>query len=411
MADETILVIDADQETDQRIVSTLEADGYLVFSGVSHLVTDEMVGKLKPSLIYIKPLSPNAAGFQPCRTIHTIPKLQNLPIVLLASLKGRVEPQYTEYYGIVDFLKPNFTSEELIAKTISVLASAKPPAEPEIETFLQDEEAAAIEEPLAIEEPMVLNEPSADEELLVRNEPPAAGEPLSMSKPPAAEKPKALKESPAAQEAPKKKTVETTRAEEAEFSWEDEAPKPAPQRQPLPKITYRQSRVRKPSLLPWLIGLLVVVALGGGGFFAYQHFMPIQKPVVREAKKAALPAAAEQKNAGNTPSGSPVTAAPASVPGVIAPAQAPSAGQPAPEVRKPVYAVQVGAFKTEEIAAILVKKLQGKGYEASAQKGVTKDNSPIIRVLIGNFSDRKAAMKLAGEVQEKEQIKTTIFTN
>jgi len=412
MADETILVVDADHETDQRITSTLEAEGYLVFSGVSHVVTDEMAGKLNPSLIYIKPLSANAAGFQPCRTIHSIAKLQHCPIVLLAALKGKVEPQFTEYYGIVDFLKPNFTDEELIAKTVSVLASARPPAEPELEvgTFLPNEEVSTFDEPLALEEPMVINKPAADEELLVRNEPLAIEEPMVMNKP------------PVEQEAPLKKAPETVRVEVEEFPWEDDGPKSEPTRQPLTSRTYRPSRVRNPSLLPWLIGLLILAVLGGGGFVAYQYSMPTQKSAEREVKRALPPAAPIQKEAANAPSAPPVAApelaatvtalpATAPVPAPDAPAKSPAASQPVPASKKPMYAVQVGAFKTEEIAAVLVKKLKGKGYEASAQKGVTKDKSPIIRVLIGNFSDRKAAMKLAGEIQSKEQIKTTIFTD
>lgn len=376
MADETILVIDADPEIDQKINSTLEAEGYLVFSSASHVVTDEIAEKCKPALIYIKPLSPSAAGFQPCRTIHIIPKLQNVPIVLLASLKGMLEPQHTEYYGIVDFLKLNFTSEELIAKTVSVLASAQPSAEPEEEAFLPVEEVATFEETPAAEEPYILTEPPADKET------------------------------------PQKTSPDTQLTEERDFPEEDEMLKPSPSRQPLPRRAYRQGRVQRPSLLPWLIGLLIVVLLGGGGFFAYERFMPAQKPATSEPRNAALPIAPEQKEAVNAPSVPPVPA----VPAPVAPAQAPepqpsSVSQPVPVLKKPLYAVQVGAYKTEEIANNLVKKLQGKGYEAFAQKGVTKDNSPIIRVLIGNFSDRKAAMKLAGEIQTKEQIKTTIFTN
>ncbi|MDP2156424.1 MAG: SPOR domain-containing protein [Nitrospirota bacterium] len=388
MADETILVIDADPEIDQKINSTLEAEGYLVFSSASHVVTDEIAEKCKPALIYIKPLSPSAAGFQPCRTIHIIPKLQNVPIVLLASLKGMLEPQHTEYYGIVDFLKLNFTSEELIAKTVSVLASAQPSAEPEEEAFLPVEEVATFEET------------------------PAAEEPYTFEESPAAEEPYILTEPPADKETPQKTSPDTQLTEERDFPEEDEMLKPSPSGQPLPRRAYRQGRVQRPSLLPWLIGLLIVVLLGGGGFFAYERFMPAQKPATSEPRNAALPIAPEQKEAVNAPSVPPVPAAPAPV----APAQAPepqpsSVSQPVPVLKKPLYAVQVGAYKTEEIANNLVKKLQGKGYEAFAQKGVTKDNSPIIRVLIGNFSDRKAAMKLAGEIQTKEQIKTTIFTN
>ncbi|MBI5633929.1 MAG: SPOR domain-containing protein [Nitrospirae bacterium] len=407
MADKTIFVVDADQETDQRITSTLESEGYLVFSGVGHVVTDEMAGKLNPSLIFIRPLSANAAGFQSCRTIHTIPKLQNVPIVLLAALKDKVQPQYTEYYGIVDFLKPNFTSEELIAKTISVLASAQPPAELEEVTSLpvEVEETATFGELPAAEEPMVMNEPAAEQE------------------PASVEEPIALKEPPAQQETAPKKAAATGHAEE-EFPWEDEIQKPSPSREPLQRRAYRQRRVQRQTLLPWLLGLLVLVLLGGGGFVAYQYFMPSEKPVAREAKKAALPTAPEQKGAENAPSALPVTAAPATAPVTVsepvapaaipapaAPAQASASGQPVAAPKKPVYAVQAGAFKTEEIAAVMVKKLQAKGYEASARKGVTKDNSPIIRVLIGNFSIRKDAVKLAAEIQEKEKMKTTIFTN
>jgi cell division septation protein DedD len=379
MADETILVVDADPEIDQKIISTLEADGYLVFACASHVVTDEIADRCKPALIYIKPLSPNTAGFQPCRAIHIIQKLQNVPIVLLASLKGMLEPQHTEYYGIVDVLSLNFTAEELIAKTNSVLASRRLSAEPEEEAFLPVKEVATFEEPPAAEKPSTLNEP------------------------------------PVEQQEPLNKSSYTELAEEKELPRADEIQEPAPARQSFPGLACRRNRVKRPSLLPWLIGVIILAFLGGGGFFAYQYFMPIQKSAPSEPVKAVSPVALEQKEAGNALSAPPVASPPAPAPDFVAPAQAPepapSTSQPIPPTRKPSYAAQVGAFKTEEIAAILVKKLQGKGYEAFMQKGVTKDNSPIIRVLIGNFPDRKAAMKLADEIQAKEQIRTTIFTN
>jgi len=357
MADETILVVDADPEIDQKIISTLEAEGHLVFACANHVVTDEIADRFKPSLIYIKPLSPNAAGFQPCRTIHLIRKLQNVPIVLLASLKGMIEPQHTEYYGIVDFLTLNFTAEELIAKTNSVLASLQLSAEPEEEAILPVKEVATFEEPPAAEDPSILNEPSAE------------------------------------QQAPLIKSPYTELTGEKEFPGEDEIQEPSPSRRPFPSQAYRRHRLQRPSLLPWLISVMILAFLGGGGFFAYQYFMPLQKPASSEPIKAVSPVALEQKEAGTPPSASPAASPPAPAPDPIAPAQAPepapSASQPVPATRKPSYAAQVGAFKTEEIAAILVKKLQGKGYEAFLQEGVTKDNSPIIRVLIGNFPDRK----------------------
>jgi cell division septation protein DedD len=77
--------------------------------------------------------------------------------------------------------------------------------------------------------------------------------------------------------------------------------------------------------------------------------------------------------------------------------------------RKPFYSVQLGAFKNEDYAQALRSKFREKGYDAFTQPGVTKDRSPIYRVLVNKYEDRKAAQKLAGEIQSKEGIKTTLY--
>lgn len=365
MAEETILIVDADQELDQKIISTLEAEGYLVFACANHVVTAEMADKCRPSLIYIKPISPSAEGFLPCRTIHTIPKLRNVPIVLLASLKGAIEAQHTEHYGIVDFLGLNFTSEELVAKTVSVLASVQRSPEPEAEAWLP------------VDEDVTPDEPSDEEGALDLDKPPVEPEHQI-------------------------KSADTGIEEEMEFKGEDEMQQPSPSIRPLPRRAYRQSRLHRPSPFPWLLGILILALLGAVGFFAYRQFKPIEKPVAALSKET---------SAKETPAPEPVATPVAEPIAPAPPAPEPLSSEQIPPRKEPVYSAQVGAYKTEEMADILVKKLQGKGYDAFLQKGVTKDNAPIIRVLVGNFPDRKTAMKLAGEIQTKEQIKTTIFTN
>jgi cell division septation protein DedD len=69
----------------------------------------------------------------------------------------------------------------------------------------------------------------------------------------------------------------------------------------------------------------------------------------------------------------------------------------------------LGAFKDEDRAQALTKKFREKGYDAFTRPGVTKDNTPIYRVLISKYEDRKAAKKLAGEIQSKEHIETTLY--
>lgn len=409
MAEETIFIVDADQEMDSKIISVLEAEGYMVFSGSSQVLTEEMAAKLEPSLIYIMPLASNVKGFEPCRKIHGIPKLKSVPIVLLASLKGKIEPHHTEYYGIVDFLRLNFTSEELIAKTASVLSADQPLAEFAREAFLPVEESLSVKDSISDDKSFSVSEPISDDESL------SGKETLSFDEPLPAGKPKLISQPPSAEDDALIQTPSGKADKEDEVPWKDDVLTPPASNYISPSRSYRSSSSRTssgaPSLLPWLIGILIVVILGGGGFLAYQHFMPVQHLPTNESKKSAAPSVPEQKVA--TPAPAPSPAAPSAEPS--APAQAPApvplAEKPAVTAKMPSYAVQVGAFKTEEIAAALVKKLQARGYEAYAQKGVTKDNSPIIRVLIGNFPDRKAAARLSDAIQSKEQLKTTIFTN
>ncbi len=126
MAHQTIVVIDADPNLEQKITATLEAAGYTVFTGASGVVNADVLRSLAPSMIYVKPLAPSRAGFGPCKAIHSNPVLKHIPIVLLAGLKGSLDSRYFTIYGIVDALKPSFTPDELIEKTESILGNIRP---------------------------------------------------------------------------------------------------------------------------------------------------------------------------------------------------------------------------------------------------------------------------------------------
>jgi len=56
-----------------------------------------------------------------------------------------------------------------------------------------------------------------------------------------------------------------------------------------------------------------------------------------------------------------------------------------------------------------MKTLKEKGYDAFIQQGVAKDKSPIYRVLVSKYEDRKAAESLAKEMQSKEKIRTALY--
>jgi cell division septation protein DedD len=379
MAGETILVIDAGQDIEQKMTTMLEAEGYLVYTVTSHDVNAEMGELLKPSLIYIKPPDLSPTGLEPCKAVHGIPLLKNVPIVILASEEGPPGSNYSKDYGIADFLEPTFGQEELIEKTGMMLGKTPP------------------------SQPIKVNNPGPS--------------------------PRPVK------------GVERKRVERKRFAL----PRPA-------------------------LGVLILVLIVGAGYLVYQRviptfmpkFMPTRKAPPSPAVKAPLetpfkatppvpakatpPVPSKAPEAGSDsqlPSKRNVANAPASAPPV--PSKAPEAGSdsllpskkkvanaPAPALsvpstppvkpsslssqsapqppRKPFYSVQVGAFKNEVYAQALTKKFREKGYDAFTQPGVTKDKSPIYRVLVNKFQDRMTAKKLAEEIEEKEDIETSLYS-
>ncbi len=320
MAAETILVVDAGQDIDQRITTTLEAESYLIYTVSSQEVNVEMAEFLKPSLIYIKPPDLSPTGLDPCKAIHGIPLLIRVPIIILASLKKALGSQYFEEYGIVDFLEPTFSAAELIEKTRAIFGKASPSRHPE-----EDIPAAS--------------------------------------------------------------------------AW-----------------TARRMEKKRPAFLLPAIGIGVLLVISGAGFLAYRQFMPVREvpaspaitPPVRV--RSAVPAAGLKsqlpppRNIAEPPP--PTSSAPSTGPGQPSSLSSESGSQPP---RKPFYSVQLGAFKNEDRAEALAKKFREKGYNAFTQPGVTKDTAPIYRVLVNKLEDRKAAKKLAVEIQSREQVETTLY--
>ena len=312
MAGETILIVDAGQDINQRMIASLEGEGYLVYPVSSQEVNAEMAELLGPSLIYIKPSDLSPTGLDSCKAIHGIPLLIKVPIVILASLKKALGPEYLEEYGIVDYLDPTFRTEDLIEKTGRILGKMPPSRHPK-----EDKRAAS----------------------------PRTG---------------------------------------------------------------RRAEKQRPALLRPAIGIIILLMIVGTGYMAYQHFMPAPKVPPSPAIKAPVRVPSVAPKGGLKPQLPPVShavdpSAPASsVPSSASaqPSLSSSESKPQP-LHRPFYSVQLGAFRDEERAQALTKKF--------TQPGVMKDKTPIYRVLVSKYEDRNAAKKMAGEIQSKEQIETTLY--
>ena len=375
MAGETILIIDAGQDNDERMTAALEAEGYLSYSVSSQDVNAQMVDLLKPSLIYIRPPDLRPAGLAPYKSIHGIPLLMKVPVVILACFKKSPGPHYLEEYGIVDFLEPTFSTEELIKKTAAILGENSLSHLEETPTFTQ--EKTSIRD---LEEKTPHFEQSSVEE------------------------PEAL----------------------------------------LPVGNVRKKRS---AVVLTALAAMVLLGIAGAAYMVYQQFLPGQKATPTTAAKIPARVAISTPKTGVKPqlppagadvaqipadgpqsssAASAIKAPPAPVaPAVQRPTHSENASQPL-SVKgtaesdstqqtsntgssKPFYSVQLGAFKDAGTAEAVTKTFQEKGYDAFTQPGVTKDKSRIYRVLVDKYEDRKAAQKMAGEIQTKEQVKTALY--
>ena len=394
------------------MTTTLEAQSYLVYQVSSHNVSAEMAELLKPSLIYVKPLEPSPTGLNPCKTIHGIPLLKKVPIIIVAPEKKALGPDYFRDYGIVGFLSPTFSPDELIGKTKKMLGEMPPsqlrrkdasaPAEsagnakaapsgptedyppPRTPKGAMRERKSSLFLPaigaasllviagagfLIYQQLMSGRTGTASSALIVRS-------PVPSKAPDAESKP----------QMPLKKNVSDI---SAPASPKPSTPPPVPSKAP--------DAESKPQVAP---------KKNVSDISAPASPKPSTPPPVpsKVPDAESKPQVAPKKNV-------PDTSAPASPKPSTPPAQDLSLSlATAQPPGKHFYSVQLGAFRYERTAEDLMKELREKGYDAFIQPGVARDKSPIYRVLVSKHENRKAAQEFAREIRSKENVNAVLYS-
>jgi cell division septation protein DedD/FixJ family two-component response regulator len=403
MRETTILLVDADSETEEKIVSILEARNYLVFTALSREVSAEMADRLSPSLIFLKPTALSVEGFQACKAIHNMEAFKNVPIVLLASLKEPMDARYTTFYGIMDFLKMPLNPEAVIEKTEKILGVRPRDIKAPEKEFGLSEEYATQEELLRLQE-----EPASDSvpvigspELLAADD----SEPAEETVAPLEEKTGLRDEFAAVTEDDEVSEIGQPN-EDYTYAEENDS-----LRENLVSTATRKRPRQRGLLIPVIIAVSAIVIVAAG-YLSYKFF--VAEPEIKVSAPVRLPGAVQkQEPSVPPPQGQQQQGEPLAEPKPEVTKEVPeetlaaaSKGKPA---GKPVYSVQIGAFRSEGVADALAKSYEGKGYEAFTQKGATKDNATVYRVLIGQYENRKEAQRLAGKIKTQEKIDTIVI--
>jgi cell division septation protein DedD len=198
-------------------------------------------------------------------------------------------------------------------------------------------------------------------------------------------------------------------------SYAKAAPRTTTEGSPLLRILKAMGKKRS-SLLRPAIGAAILLVIAGAGFLIYQQLMPARKAPAPSALIVRSPIPSKAPDAESKPQVPPERNVPDASAPVLPKPSTPPAKTPSLSLAesqppgKHSYSVQLGAFKNERTAEALMKEFREKGYEAFIQPGVTKDKSPIYRVLVSKHENRKAAEKLAGEIRSKENTNAVLYT-
>lgn len=416
----TIIVIDTDKETLKKVMSTLESEGYLVFAASSKDVSITTANKVKPSLIFINIGMIGISGLEICKAIHGTETLENVPIVIITPHGGTIDPRYTSLYGIVDSLKKPFTSEELISKTKNALAmksieqpiqerATVQPVEEEIDAQLFEEggiteEAEEEFEVQPVEEVSLPVEEEIDAHLFEEQIEIGKGEyetAIEETSNIQKEETKEIvsKESDVGQmgediEEGEKEQIAIEEIRESASQMHDNLYKSGKSK----IIGSKRNRL----FVPVVVFVLMVIIVGGIVLYrGMRQETEIQTPIivtpmpppVQQQAAEVEPTREQQKSQQAVDESKP---------------ELPPVAETKPE-SKPIYSVQIGAFKNKANALAFVKKYKERGYDAFTYKSITRDKRILYRVLISNFDNKKEASKLANSIRSKEKINAIIF--
>jgi len=117
MADYTILIVDYDPRSLERLRRPLEAAGYRVEIAKDGPDGIEQFDLLRPDLTLIEAMLPKIHGFDVCKEIKRTPHGQKTPVVIITSVyRGRrYRSQAMHQYGSDGYLGKPIADEDLLA--------------------------------------------------------------------------------------------------------------------------------------------------------------------------------------------------------------------------------------------------------------------------------------------------------
>jgi DNA-binding response OmpR family regulator/cell division septation protein DedD len=421
-----ILVIDDDQSVGEMFSRTLQMRGYEVFTETQARSGVKKAGEVLPDIVFISLLLDATNGLKVSKEIHSLEKLRKVPVVMLVSYEGELDPRYTLNIGIVDVLVKPLKEREIISVTEAVLGpdTLHPGAEaiiPEpadrgkITGAFQPNEGylPATEE----EDKNILaldarsfggDETIGDKTLLTRQRTEKTGDVLT------------------GEESCEERSAEScfgrlSSTGDIETDEEQKYSEPLPEEEYL--VDEREIRrgdasdlvdqrgvkvLRKKSLIAAAV-LALIVAIGIGTFWGLQFFFSVKSEDVAPPQSHELSRKEMNSLRQKITEAPPATNTPQTGADHADGAASGASGAASGDRTEAIFSAQVGYFGNRKNAELLAERMKLKGYRVFLNREEKASGEIFYRVLVGKFSNRAEALEQAEVILRKEDMKSLLY--
>jgi two-component system alkaline phosphatase synthesis response regulator PhoP len=126
MAQETILIVDDEQNIVDLARMYLEKDGFHVKSAADGATALEMTDRSPPALMVLDLMLPKVDGWDVCRRVRASQTYGDLPIIMLTARDDDIDKIVGLELGADDYLTKPFNPRELVARVKAILRRAQP---------------------------------------------------------------------------------------------------------------------------------------------------------------------------------------------------------------------------------------------------------------------------------------------
>lgn len=118
---ETILVVDDEQDIVELISYNLEREGYQVQKAFDGNKALQQIQNQRPDLVILDLMLPGMSGMDICRLVRKKPETEALPIIMLTAKSESIDKIMGLETGADDYLTKPFNIRELLARVRAVL--------------------------------------------------------------------------------------------------------------------------------------------------------------------------------------------------------------------------------------------------------------------------------------------------